>query len=244
MIIKEKLKLKKKALFKIIKDYVLQMQNANNADEMDAEGVGDYIADEVVFEDINENKNQSISNIINKIEVTKVDIDKIKRASMRSNNTVGNDNIDTLGIKDDNGEGIGEGNLGENTGSDGGKGAQVSFGEFINGNQNMKKKVAVIPSKMKVFSTDKYKQEYIMRFQLKEDFSEIYIKVSLSGEQSGEEANITYAELVDDKIKKLNVHKDIIQVSNALGKKNFKIRFNLDYDICCSTEVSMYGYKI
>ena len=32
------------------------MQNANNADEMDAEGVGDYIADEVVFEDINENK--------------------------------------------------------------------------------------------------------------------------------------------------------------------------------------------
>ena len=75
MIIKEKLKLKKKALFKIIKDYVLQMQNANNADEMDAEGVGDYIADEVVFEDINENKNQSISNIINKIEVTKVDID-------------------------------------------------------------------------------------------------------------------------------------------------------------------------
>ena len=108
----------------------------------------------------------------------------------------------------------------------------------------MKKKVAVIPSKMKVFSTDKYKQEYIMRFQLKEDFSEIYIKVSLSCEQSGEEANITYAELVDDKIKKLNVHKDIIQVSNALGKKNFKIRFNLDYDICCSTEVSMYGYKI
>lgn len=241
---KREAKAKKKALFKIIKDYVLQMQNANNADEMDAEGVGDYIADEVVFEDINENKNQSISNIINKIEVTKVDIDKIKRASMRSNNTVGNDNIDTLGIKDDNGEGIGEGNLGENTGSDGGKGAQVSFGEFINGNQNMKKKVAVIPSKMKVFSTDKYKQEYIMRFQLKEDFSEIYIKVSLSGEQSGEEANITYAELVDDKIKKLNVHKDIIQVSNALGKKNFKIRFNLDYDICCSTEVSMYGYKI
>ena len=56
------------------------MQNANNADEMDADGVGDYIADEVVFEDINENKNQSISNIINKIEVTKVDIDKIKRA--------------------------------------------------------------------------------------------------------------------------------------------------------------------
>ena len=101
---KREAKAKKKALFKIIKDYVLQMQNANNADEMDAEGVGDYIADEVVFEDINENKNQSISNIINKIEVTKVDIDKIKRASMRSNNTVGNDNIDTLGIKDDNGD--------------------------------------------------------------------------------------------------------------------------------------------
>ena len=77
MIIKEKLKLKKKALFKIIKDYVLQMQNANNADEMDAEGVGDYIADEVVFEDINENKNQSISKKFTKLKLIIIVFDSI-----------------------------------------------------------------------------------------------------------------------------------------------------------------------
>lgn len=241
---KREAKAKKKKLFKIIKDYVLQMQNINNTDEMDAEGVGDYIADEVIFKDIDENKNEGISNVVKKIEVTKVDVGKMKKSSMGSSDNVGDDEIDTFGIQDDTGQGIGQGNSDTNNNSDGGKEVQMSFDEVMDENQKMKKKVLLKPTKIKIFSTNKDKQEYTMRFELKENFKEVYIKVALAGEQSGEEANIISAELVDNRVQILKVHKDVIQVSNVLGKKNIKIKFNLNYDICCSMEVSMYGYKI
>lgn len=241
---KKEAKVKKKALFKIIKDYILEMQNTNSADEMDAEGVGDYIADEIVFKDIEKNNDEGISNTVKRIEVTKVAAEKIKKSVIGTNELSGDNDLDCFGTQNESGQEEGEGVKGKETRSDGNGGSQISFDEILDGNQRMKKRVDILPAKLKVFSTNKDKQEYTMRFELKDNFTEVYIKVLLAGEQSGEEANITSAKLVGENSKNLEVFNDIIKVKNIKAKKNLKIKFNLDYDICCSTEVSMYGYKI
>lgn len=237
-------KRKKKELFKFIKDSVIELGENNSEDELDVEGLGDYLADEIEFKDIDDgNKQEGISNVIKKVEISKVKKEKIKKSSLGINNTLGENEMDVFGESSEDGEGTGKVH-GENEKSKkDGTGKDDSFKEGTSG-ANMKKNVQVKPTSLRIFCSNKVKQEYMLILNSDKTVQDAYIEVILAGEQSGIEANIISAELFNNVKYDLEVNKNIIRLPFVIENKPMKVKFKLDYYGYCSMEVNVYGFSI
>ena len=235
---------KKKELFKFIKDSVIELGDNNSDGELDVEGLGDYLADEIEFKDIDEgNKQEAISNIIKKVEISKVKKEKIKNSSLGINDTFGENEMDVFGAPDEDGGGTGKINGDNERSSEDGNGKDGSYNDSsLEG--DMKKNVQVKPTRLRIFCSNKEEQEYMLKFNSDTNAQDAYIKVILAEEQSGTEAKIISAELLNNKKYDLEVDKNIIRIPFIIANNPTKVKFKLDYDRYCSMEVNIYGFSI
>ena len=230
----------KKKLFKWIKDNILKEGRYGSGEEIDAEGVGDFIPD---FFDMgkmkeNNNKKESINDTTKSLEI------KISEKSVNIS-TMGN-KLELHGEEDDTGildeDGIFDTEdvpSGPSNNSDGGRGKEAK-GSVGDGNRHIKVGKEIKALNMKLFTSNKQKNEYTLIFTTVQDIKSGYLSLKISGEQSNLNANIkSVVNRSNNEI--LRYRDEKIFINNIRkGSKN-KIQFTLNEDELYPLEVNLYA---
>lgn len=233
-------KLKKQKLFKWIKESILKEGRYGCGEELDAEGVGEFIPD---FFDMgrikeNSNKKESINDSTHSLEI-KISDKPINISSIGKKLDIDNKEVD-IGILDDDGDFEMEDiPTGPPNNSNGGKGKRAK-GNLGEGNRNTKVAREIYAPDMKLFISDKYKNEYTLIFSAIENISSGYLSFRISGEQSNLDTNVNTA-LNKNTNELLYCKNEKIFIKNIKGRIKNKIIFTLNEDELYSLEVKLYA---
>ncbi len=227
------------ALNKMIKEAVMNLNIENGKDEIDVEGIGEYLPDETENSDVEQDKKEDLSNRVKRIEVKKVDITNTSRNL--TNGESGNDDSMEIGgtpSEGGNNPGVVNGDGSSSTGGDGKPGGFDLGGDGITAQP-----VVIKPMFIRLFCSNKAESEYTLIFKLKEALNSSYIKILLAGEQKGVEAKVTSAYRILGKAEVVKISNDKIRVGDIEKDEQIKVRFTIDYDTYCSMEVKVHGFK-
>ncbi|MGH4139480.1 hypothetical protein [Clostridium sp.] len=233
-------------LFKYIKETILSLGRSNVSDEIDAEGVGEYLPDELNFEqrEGQTDKDESITDKTKDIELKVVDRVTIFKGSAETKGKHVEEDDDITGDNDD-GSDNDNGDSDNDTGNkrNGGQHNKTSANGNEDGENNIKKEVELRTSYVRTFVIDDLHNKYKLTIMPERSSLLGYVKVKLSGEQSSVMAKVKNAYLNDDKMKSLKCCDGKIFVKNISQKQKMTLSFILDYTENCSMEVSLYGYS-
>lgn len=240
-----KAKRKIKDLFSYVREQLKSMEIDKSQEESDAEGVGEYLPDEVEAESPQNgaNKEETISNMTKDIEITIVE--KARKSSGLENREGKNTTEETTikGGPSEEGSDTGNVHSGKPSKKKGGKGARKPLKEDENGTNEIKKMVEINPIHLRLFCTNKKEGQYVLIFTPSMSASHGYVSVELSGEQSNSQAIILKAFLDDGSKKAMKFSNGKIKLGPITEKQPMKILFNVDYNEYCSMEVRTYGYS-
>ncbi len=252
---KKKAKKIRTELFRYIKEIVIQMGRNEAADEIDAEGVGEYLPDELfMVQNQNQNRNQNqndkdetITDKTKDIEIKAVEKVKIPTGIAKIEGDSLDEEIDDYGniaTDDDVIDGTARTPRGKkNNGSDG-KGTPTGATGNIDGTNVIKKWAEIGSVQTRLFNTGVKPSEYKLMLTPEKSAQKGYVMVKLSGEQSNFNASIKSARLESSESEKLNSMDGRIFLNSFLEKQKISIIFELDYEESCSMEVALYGYSL
>lgn len=227
------------ALNKILKEAVMNLNIENGKDEIDVEGIGEYLPDESEVSDIEQDKKEDLSNGVKRIEIKKIDI-----SSTSKNLADGEEGIeDTMEIDGTPGE---DGDYSGVDNGDGGKsmGGSGKPGEFNWGDDgNALQPISIKPISIRLFCSNKHESEYTLIFRLDKNLKKSYIKILLAGEQKGVEATTLSAYKIVGESQRLKISNNKIIIGDIKKDEQIKVRFIIDYDTYCSMEVKVHGFK-
>lgn len=228
-------------LTKSIKEYVSNLQVNTQQDEMDVEGIGEYLPDESMEEKEDSDKKEELSNRVKMIEVKRVDLTR-KTKVMGEGKDNGEDGfMDMYGEEIEGGVKNGIINGHGNSKATGGDGKSGEVKESECGKNLMEKCVEVKPMGIRMFCSNKLLGEYTLMFKVPKNLKNSYIKVMISGEQGGIDAIIKSANILDNNKSELVVMQEKIMLNRLFKDTQNKIKFRIDYDNYCSMEVKLYG---
>lgn len=244
----KKAKKNRTELFKYVKETILEIGRNNAADEIDADGVGEYLPDELFFE---QQQNQSETEEAITDKTKDIELKVIEKASIPKGfeKTQGKhiyEEIDDFGdnVNDSSGDDIGHKPIGNSNNSNGGQGSQTSAYANKESDTKIKKWVEVSTSHVRLFITDNITNMYKLILMPERSVAIGYIQVKLSGEQSNIIAEIKKAYLNKDYSNPLKCLDGKIFINNILENQKMNISFALDYIENCSMEVNLYGYSL
>lgn len=232
----------KTEMFRKLKSIINELQPETENEELEIEGLGSYLADDIVSDDSSAKK-ESIEDNINETSITKLEFKNVRSNNFGTDNEDGDDDIlDSTGSEDqDGGDGIVSGNGGPNDTSGGGKRGKVSEDE--DGTNIMEKAIAVRPVMTRIFCSNKNSNEYKLIFELDKEIKKGYLKMFILGEQNNQEdAQIIYASDVRKNIT-LKVNKNKIYIGHTDKNSKNTIIFKLGYDDYCTLGVGIYGFE-
>lgn len=252
-----------KILYSKIKDCVVELGRTVITAEMDAEGIGDFLPDDVVVNNSSQEKTEIVSDKTSSVEIQ---IAKQQNWQKGFENALeGEEEHNSLGsgkqTRTDFGHcggkehANGHNNTHKNDSPFGaGDGDGVGpFGDgevpFPDGDNEDAEGMAFVPKvgkakvmRVRVFCTDSNNHSYRLTFIPRGNYENAYVQIKLSGEQSGFPVDVLYAEM--DEIG-LAVMKNKIFLNNPVkADQKVSIDFELDYDENCAMEVNLYGNPI
>ncbi|MTV50836.1 hypothetical protein GJ688_18045 [Heliobacillus mobilis] len=225
-----------KELYKYIKDTIIEIGRNTADEEIDAEGVGQYLPDELYLEQ-NQNQAEKYEAITDKtkdIDVKIVDITSISRGfekHRKENITEWYEGFD----KNNN-------TTNDTNHSSNEKGKRKTDNDNDNKDKITKKEISVGISNIRLFVIDNRENRYRLIFVPEKSVANGYVRLNLSGEQSNVTANVKNAYLNGDIKTKLKCVKENIYIGNIKEKQKVNITFALDYIENCSMEVTLLGY--
>lgn len=238
-------KKKRGELYKYIKNQILEIGRNDTVDEIDAEGVGEYLPAEMHF-DLSTgqlDKEETISDKTKNIEFIPIEQTIKPRGVENDQKSNAKKEVDILGIKDEDGDIDAWNPISGKNNSDGGLGHIDSYKEDEHGNRKIRKAVSIKTSKTRLFVIDDIKNRYKLIFTPDEFIEDGYIRLEISGEQSNITANIKNAYLHRDLKMPLKSKAGKVFLKNIDSKEKIVISFELAYDENCSMEVGVYGYS-
>ncbi len=234
-------------LFRWVKNNIMEVGRETITDEVDAEGLGDYIPDESLIELEKENNNQTetLENKIKNIEITEVKNVLVKKGFQHFENTGAEGEIQVPGFYDEESE-DGQAHIpdGDSNESSGGIGKLVNACEDKNSSTSITKTVSVKPINVRLYISDYEKRQYTLIFSPEESIEKAYIKLSVAGEQANIKIPVISAYPANITSIKLPVKGNKIFVGNMTKNNKIAINFEIDYEEACSMEVNLYGIKI
>lgn len=226
-----------------IKTFIIAKGQGTIADEVDAEGIGEFLPDLSNQDNTSETNTQSES-LNYKTNSVKLDRKPIKNTI---NNSTGEQNendsqdiSDVLGSFDEEGTLSGYANGGGEHSGD--RPPANSFIEDEEGNANLTISRNIKIKNIRIMVINQLEKKYKMILTLEESVSKGYVIINLSGEQGTDKANVNKAVLIDTVNKNLKTRSNKIYFDNIMKSKKLIIEFNLEYTECCSLEAKVYEY--
>lgn len=256
-----KAKKHKQDLFRFIKSIVLELGRKTTVEEVDAEGVGEYLPDDP-SPDVGEEKQEVIGDEVKSIELDMSGLKNMRKGSETSFSDNGQSEEDGRGEPFDKGSGgAGRKDFGERQGlSDTGPGFGGGDGEApgkngegdfpydkareISGKDGpVRSTFEIYVMSVRLILVDKVKNRYRYHFMPKRTVGDGYLKFKIAGEQGNINVNISHA--VDGTtLRPLRSFKNMIYLKNIKARSKMSVEFDVDYAESSSMEVNLYGYKI
>lgn len=233
-------------LFKLIKEKINELGKNNATDVMDAEGVGEFLPDDVTDLEVQNESGveETITDRIKDITIKVVDRVSASKGHAKIYDLTADEVAATGDLsEEDEGDGVGRKPTGDPNSSSGGIGTAASANRNENSGTEIKKYFEVATASVRLFLTDEKAKQYKLVIMPEKSVKDGYIKISLSGEQSDVEAVIKSANLSSNSIS-LECSKGKIFINNMIAKQKFSVSFVLDYADNCSMEVRLYGYTL
>jgi len=226
-------------LTSFIKQCLEELKNEDSNEELDADGIGEYLPDDLDIEtSANEEKIESISDRIIEFNKTitnkKPSVSRVKQEDKDAQTEADADENGSTG-GDDEFE-----NHGDNSEADGTR--DPNSGD--NGKENGQKKVMqeIRADKLRIICTNKNKGQYLIIFKPHYSAENGYLELFLSAETGAYPAVIKestvegaeHFEITENRIKGLTFN----------ASDTIKMQVTIDYSDYCSMEVKAYGHKI
>lgn len=231
------------ALYKWIKETIIEIGQCVGGDEMDAEGVGDLLPD--YFQYQNQNGEETEETISDTTKEWNVKIAS-KPASIKDQDTEGNsiegEDID-YGDMIDEGEASQDVPHGEPNDIAGGQGDKVEAGPG-DGDRPFIVSKQVRTHKMRLFMSNRSQQEYNLTFIPSESIKQGYLEIHIAGEQGNMEVNIQSAWQISGNKQTISCNKNRVQLKNLIKGTAEKITFKLQEDEIYSLEVKLYASEV
>lgn len=236
-------------LFRYIKEVVIQMGRNEATDEVDADGVGEYLPDELfMVQDQNQNdKEETITDKTKNIEIKVNEKVKIPKGISKISGDSLDEEIDAYGniaIDGDDIDGTARTHKGRRNNSSGGNGTPTGATGNINETNAIKKWVEIGSVQTRLFNTGTKSNEYKLILTPEKNAQKGYVMVKLSGEQSNFNAPIKSAKLESNRNQNLHCADGKIFLNSFVDKQKISIIFELEYLESCSMEVALYGYSL
>lgn len=245
---KKKAKKIRTELFRYIKEVVMQMGRNEATDEIDADGVGEYLPDELfmVQSENQSDKDETITDKTKDIEIKVIEKVKIPKGISKIEGDSLDEEIDAYGdiaIDDDINGTVGT-PQGRRNNSSGGSGTPTAATGNIDGTNVIKKWVEIGSAQTRLFNTGIKPNEYKLMLTPEKNAQKGYVMVKLSGEQSNFNASIKSAKLESKGNEILHCIDGKIFLNSFVEKQKISIIFELEYIDSCSMEVALYGYSL
>lgn len=244
---KKAAKKRRSELFKFIKEEILNIGRSNSTEEMDAEGVGEFLPDDLLISEVQRNQDveETISDKTKQVDIKVVDKVSVAKGIAKMYDILANEEAAATGEFSDNDDVDGESRrgTGKPNSSSGGIGTPTPAKEKDNGNASIKKFIEVGIVQTRLFLIDKDANKYKLIILPGKSAVDGFVEISLSGEQSNVEANILSA-YNDNDSSTLKCCKGKIFIDKIVEKSKLNLSFVLDYTDNCSMEVGLYGYQI
>lgn len=250
----------KKELFQLIKGYVLEYGRKTTVDEVDAEGVGEYLPDDISTGN-GQDKQESIVDTTRSIEISAPQLKSYQKGFEMAESSEYSSTEDGEGVPEDVDFGQGgnkdfaddepnQASGGSMVGNNPGDGAGTTgagnegFTVGIDGEpaSAVKKKYEIRTMMVRLMLVDAERNRYRLLFVPEKTCGDGWLQLKLSGEQSDIAVNVGQA--VDRNTgENLKTSQNIIFLRNIQAKHKMKVEFNVAFSECSSMEVSLYGYK-
>ena len=258
-----KAKKDKQELYKFIKNAVIERGRNTPVDEIDADGVGEFLPDEISFAATEGEKKESVADTTKNIDISVSTFQPAQKATEHYEYKDGSEIIDALGKEEE----LSSGDIGGKSAHDdgqnstnigGGFGSGDGTGPGVNGegdnpfslgsnadfhNQIIHRKFEVNLMNVRLFVTDMSLHKYRLVFTPSKSADTGFIQFQLSGEQNSVDVTVSHASLVSSG-KRLICKDNKIEVGSIEAKQKISIDFIVDYTEQSSMEVKLYGYTV
>lgn len=246
---KKRAKKIKSDLFGYIKEVILEFGRSETTDEVDADGVGEYLPDELLsaYDYNTGDKNETITDITKDIEIRVVERVHIPKGISKIQGDSLDEEIDSpgnLANDDDVIDGTTRTPQGNPNNQFGGIGTPTGGVESSDGFSIIKKWVQIGSTQTRLFNTGKKPNEYKLLLTPEQATEKGYVLIKLAGEQSNVNALIKTARLENEVNSSLKCIEGKIFLEKIDAKKKLSVVFELEHGERCSMEVGLYGYSI
>lgn len=226
-----------------IKQFVIEKGQGTISDEVDAEGIGEFLPNYSQQEQESDNylQKESLNYKTKNITLRRLKIEKIDASSEGEGQDEENLS-DLLGKYDEEGQFEGyEGGKGRRSGN------KPPFGSYSpddDGNANININSRHIPLKsIRIMVINPLEKLYRMLLTLEEPITKGFVEINLSGEQGSSKAKIENPTTkgLFKTIKRLKHRNNKIFLENVSENKKYEIEFKVNYPINCSLEARVYG---
>jgi len=225
-----------------IKDCLNQAVRQGTAENLDAEGVGEYLPDieeEEKHEDLPSEKVETINKDKPEISAVRVSRKPVSDKISTDDNLEGDD-ADTLeGGELDDGKIPIAPNVNSDKNGDGSRGGHPNTGSIDNTNH----RVLVNTKDVRLFCVNENDMQYKLLFTPEQDNADGEIVLVLSGEQNSKKAHIKSAWYDDSPNDKLDANGSSINGVVFNKGRRAALMLELDYPVICSMEIKAYGNK-
>lgn len=254
-------KKRKQSLSRYIKEQVLELGKKTTVAEVDAEGVGEFLPDEITSES-GADKHESIVDATKDMELNLSTLKSIQKGFEATTATYGTGMEYSEGVPDrvaygdagskdcgDEGEnkshdGTGFGsNPGENSGTNGTGSNVFQTGEDGEPPSPVTKKYEIHTMALRLILVNDKRNRYRLVFTPEKTSGNGFLQFKLSGEQSNVDVNVRNAINRADN-ESLKVSKNMIYLHSITAKQKMAVEFDVDFTERSSMEVSLYGYKV
>lgn len=242
---KKKAKKLRSELFKFIREGILNIGRNNSTDEIDVEGVGEFLPDDISPIEIRDNDiDETISDKTKQIDIKVVDKVLIPNGIAKIYDIIAYEEVAAAGeLVDDDSNGQGRKPTGEPNSTSGGIGTLTPAKGKEDGESLIRKYVEIGIASTRLFLTDKAVNKYKLIILPEKSAVNGFVKINLSGEQSNFESDIVSA-YNDSDSTTLKCEKGKIFIDRIIENNKITISFVLDYSENCSMEVGLYGYQV
>lgn len=253
----------KQELYKYIKNAVIERGRSTPVDEIDADGVGEFLPDDIALAAGEGEKQESVADTTNNIDISVSDIKKAQKTTEHYESKNGSNTLNAIGEENDfefgdnggkntNDDDSNDTDTGGNFGSGDGT-APGTNGDgdnpFLTGTETdsaehmIHKKFEVKLMSVRLFVTDMAAHRYRLSFTPSRSADTGFIQLQLSGEQKSVDVSVSHA-VLSVSGKKLPCKGNRIETGAFAAKQKITIDFTVNYNEQSSMEVKLYGYTL
>lgn len=237
----------KTELFRWVKNNIIELGRQSVSDETDAQGIGDYLPDEVFIEmnKPNADKVETLESKVKNIEISEMKSIVVKKESQRSNDSKIYGEVEAPGFYDEEETDERATVLGQSAShSIGGLGKMVWGKNDRNSTSKIKNNIYIKPQHMRLYISDYDRGQYTLSFLPEKSAEKSFVKLSFAGEQSNIKIPVKSAHLTKHPELPLKTNVNKILIGRITKNSKISITFEIDYKDACPMEVSLYGTKI